>query len=110
MSAKGKKEAVVTEERAKRWRVPKGYIYVLEDVCKGCGFCIEFCPRKVLARAEHYNAKGYHPPEATDPEACVLCGFCELVCPDFAIWTEKETTEGTEKMDHKDTKAQRTQR
>ena len=104
----------VTEgkERAKRWRVPKGHIYVLEDVCKGCGFCIEFCPRKVLERAEHYNAKGYHPPEVADPEACVLCGFCELVCPDFAIWTERETTETTEDTEenHQGTKAQRTQR
>ena len=99
-------------EGAKRWRVPKGHIYVLEDVCKGCGFCIEFCPRKVLERAEHYNAKGYHPPEVADPEACVLCGFCELVCPDFAIWTEKETTEPTEDTEgnHQDAKSPRTQK
>jgi len=97
---------VTDEERATRWRVPGGHVYVLADVCKGCGFCIEFCPRKVLVQAEHYNAKGYHPPEVADPEACVLCGFCELVCPDFAIWTKKETTETTEE-NHQGTKAQR---
>ncbi|MCR4392221.1 MAG: 4Fe-4S binding protein [Candidatus Acetothermia bacterium] len=85
---------MIVDEKAvaKRWRVPKGHVYVLEDVCKGCGFCIEFCPRKVLVRADHYNAKGYHPPEVVDAEACVMCGFCELICPDFAIWTEKGET------------------
>lgn len=99
---------VTDVERAKRWRVPQGAIYLLEDMCKGCGFCIEFCPREVLERAEHYNAKGYHPPEVADPEACVLCGFCELVCPDFAIWTERETTDTTEEPHHQGTKTPRT--
>jgi formate hydrogenlyase subunit 6/NADH:ubiquinone oxidoreductase subunit I len=52
-----------------------------------------------------------------DPEACVLCGFCELICPDFAIWTEELTTEETENMEgsgkelHREqAKAQRTPR
>lgn len=79
------------EERVtKRWSVPKGHIYLLEEFCKGCGFCVEFCPKKVLAQSEHFNDKGYHPPEVADPDACVLCGFCERICPDFAIWIEKE--------------------
>ncbi|MCK4694091.1 MAG: 4Fe-4S binding protein [Anaerolineales bacterium] len=25
-----------------------------------------------------------------DPEACVNCEYCQLVCPDFAIWSEIE--------------------
>ena len=78
------------QEGAKRWKVPKGYLYLLEDVCKGCGFCYTFCPKGVLAQAEHFNAKGYHPPEVVDAEACVMCRFCEAVCPEFAIWLEEE--------------------
>jgi 2-oxoglutarate ferredoxin oxidoreductase subunit delta len=74
----------------KRWRVPEGYIYVLEDICKGCSFCIEYCPRAVLVRSDRFNAKGYHSPVVVDADACVMCGFCELVCPDFAIWTQQE--------------------
>jgi 2-oxoglutarate ferredoxin oxidoreductase subunit delta len=104
-------------EKAKRWRVPEGWIYVDEEVCKGCGFCHTFCPKEVLAESEKFNPKGYHPPEVVDPEACVLCGFCELLCPDFAIWTEKLTTEETENMEgsgkelHREqAKAQRTPR
>ena len=75
---------------ARRWKVPQGYVYVLDEICKGCSFCIEYCPRDVLAEADRFNAKGYHAPEVVDTDACVLCGFCELVCPDFAIWTETE--------------------
>jgi len=83
-------------EKVKRWKVPKGYLCVQESVCKGCGFCIEFCPRDVLASAEHYNAKGYHPPEVVNPDGCTLCRFCELVCPDFAVWTQEKD----EEVDH----------
>lgn len=86
-------------EKAKRWQVPKGWIYVDEEVCKGCGFCYTFCPRNVLAESKKFNAKGYHPPEVADPQACVLCGFCELICPDFAIWTEKSATEDAENIE-----------
>jgi formate hydrogenlyase subunit 6/NADH:ubiquinone oxidoreductase subunit I len=25
----------------------------------------------------------------------VLCGFCELVCPDFALWTEQDPEAAT---------------
>ncbi len=89
----------MTEQRTreiKRWKVPKGRVCVQEDLCKGCGFCIDFCPKDVLAAASHYNAKGYHPPELIDPEECIMCRFCELVCPDFSIWTEQPEQEGQE--------------
>ena len=42
---------------------PHGQIVILEERCKGCGFCVEYCPHQVLAVAKRYNAKGYHPPE-----------------------------------------------
>ena len=53
------------------WRVPldsednqvsTGIVHILEDRCKGCGYCIEFCPREVLHFSSHFNKKGYHPP------------------------------------------------
>ncbi len=66
----------------------RGVVHVLEIRCKGCGFCVEFCPRGVLAVSERYNAKGYHPPEIVAPEACTACRLCELLCPDFALGIE----------------------
>jgi 2-oxoglutarate ferredoxin oxidoreductase subunit delta len=54
--------------------------------CKGCGYCVEFCPTDVLALASGFNTKGYHPPEIVRPEACSGCDLCGMYCPDFAIY------------------------
>ena len=61
-------------------------IVVIWDRCKGCGFCIEFCPRGVLASSEKLNIRGAHPPEVVKPEECVGCGLCQDICPDLAIF------------------------
>jgi 2-oxoglutarate ferredoxin oxidoreductase subunit delta len=71
---------------------PHGKIVVLEERCKGCGFCIEYCPHNVLIVAKKYNAKGYHPPDVQNIELCVNCGFCRMICPEFAIYTYEATT------------------
>ena len=45
-----------------------------------------YCPRDVLALSEDFNAKGYHPPYTAQPERCVNCDLCEMICPEFAIF------------------------
>jgi 2-oxoglutarate ferredoxin oxidoreductase subunit delta len=70
-------------------QVPKGKLALIKDRCKGCGFCIEFCPKKVLEFSSESNAKGYHVPEVKNPDQCILCGFCSMYCPDFAIYQIK---------------------
>ena len=70
-------------EKAKRVR---GVVYINLDRCKGCGFCIAFCPPCVLEFSEEFNAHGYHPPTLTDSEGCTGCDLCGLYCPDFAIY------------------------
>ncbi|MHA1145012.1 MAG: 4Fe-4S dicluster domain-containing protein [Candidatus Helarchaeota archaeon] len=60
-----------------------------EECCKGCGLCIEVCPKNVLDFSGRFNKKGYDVVEVKDPEACINCKRCELICPDFAISVEE---------------------
>ncbi len=68
----------------------KGRVFIIPDRCKGCGFCIQFCPGKVLGFSKDFNAKGYHPPVIAFPEKCVGCNLCGLFCPDFAIYAVRK--------------------
>ena len=82
-------------------QIPHGIIHIIDERCKGCGFCVEFCPRTVLVMSKQTNAKGYHPPEIVDAEACSDCGLCTLLCPDFAIYVESSAITANNKGDHK---------
>lgn len=53
--------------------------------CKSCGYCIRFCPKKVLEMGEERNRRGYFYPVIKVPEACISCGICASVCPEAAI-------------------------
>ncbi len=66
--------------------IPRGLLHIVNNRCKGCGFCVEFCPSGVLELSDEFNSKGYHPPVPTTEEKCVNCGLCEMICPDFAIF------------------------
>ena len=72
-------------------RVPLGEVAVIPERCKGCGYCMAFCPEQVLVASARINAKGYHYPEVAEGKemSCVHCGFCNLVCPDMAIFTRE---------------------
>jgi 2-oxoglutarate ferredoxin oxidoreductase subunit delta len=64
----------------------KGWVYIDEDRCKGCGLCVTACPQDVLALStEHFNAKGYRPAQAVNPDQCTGCSICALVCPDVVF-------------------------
>lgn len=62
----------------------KSEISIRKERCKGCGICVEFCPKKVLALdslGKVFVAQG---------EECIACGQCELRCPDYAIFVDKK--------------------
>ncbi|NIR87132.1 4Fe-4S ferredoxin [Candidatus Bathyarchaeota archaeon] len=88
MQASGK---VLLTQRVK---FSQGEIHIIEERCKQCRLCIELCPKEVLQESEKVNGKGYHPPEVVEgPEkgkTCVACGFCEVACPEYAIWVEEK--------------------
>src|SRR5215472_3651594 len=69
--------------------VAKGRVAIVVERCKACGFCVEFCPTKVLALSSAFNSKGYHPPHVVEPEKCSGCDLCGMYCPDFAIYGYK---------------------
>jgi len=71
---------------AQKLKLRDANIVIIETRCKGCSFCIEFCPKDVLERDSKLNVRGIHPPRVKDEQSCVGCGICEEVCPDFAIF------------------------
>ncbi len=87
-----------------KWEKIRGKIHIIPGRCKGCGFCIEFCPQQVLQVSSSFNEKGYHPPEVKPDSqidrtsrrkflttsGCINCGLCELLCPEFAIFSTPE--------------------
>ena len=47
--------------------------------CKGCGICAAFCPAEALELSgDKVRLK--------EEGRCVLCGMCEMRCPDYAIY------------------------
>jgi 2-oxoglutarate ferredoxin oxidoreductase subunit delta len=78
----------------------KGKIHISKDQCKGCGFCVEYCPRDVLELSEEFNVKGYHPPIVKNEDECCYCQLCETICPEFAIFvTIKNEEDQGEKVE-----------
>ena len=66
--------------------VPHGDVHIDIEQCKGCEFCVEYCPRDVLEMSADFNRKGYHYPIVLKQVTCVNCTLCEMICPEFSIF------------------------
>jgi 2-oxoglutarate ferredoxin oxidoreductase subunit delta len=53
--------------------------------CKGCGLCVEFCPKHIIELSPDLNSIGYHPASLMDAEKCTACALCALMCPEGGI-------------------------
>ena len=60
------------------------------DNCKGCGLCVDACPKKIVTMAkDRINAKGFHPATVVEMDKCIGCAFCATMCPDVVIEVER---------------------
>ncbi|MEO0102851.1 MAG: 4Fe-4S binding protein [candidate division WOR-3 bacterium] len=74
---------VLPEE--KKIETKKGHkIFIVKDFCKSCRICVRFCPTQTLGLGEDLKV------EVINPNNCIGCLLCEILCPDFAIAVEKK--------------------
>jgi len=50
---------------------------IMEDICQGCGICVDHCPVDAMKMGETY-------PRA-DRKQCISCYCCQEMCPEGAI-------------------------
>ena len=87
----------IPDQQPKLKKSPVRKIDIFKAWCKGCGICVAFCPKEVLAIDED----GY--PYVKDLDACTGCGWCEIRCPDFAITVEsRRKRRAIERRDEKE--------
>lgn len=68
----------------------KGKVEIDRERCKGCKYCILFCPEGVIVMDGEFNSNGYFPAKPAHQERCTGCTICAQVCPDIAITVWRE--------------------
>lgn len=56
--------------------------FLLPQLCKGCGRCIESCPKDCIHYAEEIDPATGLIPVVIDMELCTGCGVCASACPE----------------------------
>ena len=64
-------------------------VQINPDLCKSCGYCVQFCPKQVLQMGYERNRRGHFYPEMVNERGCITCAVCALMCPEGAIEVSK---------------------
>ncbi|OPY58651.1 MAG: NADH dehydrogenase subunit I [Pelotomaculum sp. PtaU1.Bin035] len=76
------------EFKPKTQELDSSFFTIFPGLCKGCGLCIEKCPKKCIVWSNTLGVYGTPSVEADDD--CIGCGICQNICPDCAINIEKK--------------------
>ena len=87
-------ERVSREVGEDRTKLPKGFVEILEEECKGCGLCVDACPQGELALSDDINRKGHRYVQQPDIGRCTGCSLCYVQCPSSAIIVYRLTKPG----------------
>ena len=68
--------------------------FVFPEYCKGCGRCIDACPKHCITMGTEINPLTALTPIILDLEACNGCGLCITACPEpYGLQPEPEGME-----------------
>lgn len=71
---------------------PKPFLF--PEYCKGCGRCIESCPKHCISLGTEINAATGLIPVILDLEVCNGCGLCITACPEpYGLMPEPDNAE-----------------
>lgn len=65
------------------YRQGEAALHIRAQWCKGCGLCVDACPKEILALDALDRVY------VTDIEKCIFCSLCAERCPDFCISLER---------------------
>ncbi len=57
-------------------------------LCKRCGICAFVCPKQV------YQCNELEGLQVVNPDDCIFCDMCIMMCPDMAMDISKNVMEG----------------
>jgi 2-oxoglutarate ferredoxin oxidoreductase subunit delta len=66
-----------------------GKIIINTERCKGCGLCVQVCPKGGITISKQSNKSGYFPAEAVNAD-CTGCAVCAIICPEAIIEVYRE--------------------
>ncbi len=70
-------------------------IQIAIQKCKGCGLCIDACPKDCLDLSAELNERGVKYPVMKDDAKCTGCASCAIICPEcgIVVYREKKAKE-----------------
>lgn len=72
----------------------KGTIAIDREACKGCNYCVIYCPKGVITMDSEFNRNGYFPAKASHIDNCTGCSICAFMCPEICIEVWREERQG----------------